>query len=198
MEANHINTEETGSPSMSETLNSPQREDSPLIFQSNRLHLMLWVCSFFHTRCPLSRSLSPYPPSLSLFRRSLLSAAAFFLCYGNLSWQFATKCGIFINETVGNIKSQLNEAIKSGILIGLLPPPGRFPSSLPPPPLLCVLSVYLSRVIELEKKVLNNCVKYVFLYSFFIIYFFIGLFLRPRKLSLCSERRNFAWKSSLA
>lgn len=124
VEANHINTEKT------ETLNTPQREDSPLIFQSSRLHLTvwaLWPLSF------VSLYLSLPLLSLSLFRLSLLSAAVFFLCYGNLSWQFATKCGIFINETVGNIKSQLNKAIKSRILIGLLPPPDRFPSSLHPP-----------------------------------------------------------------
>ena len=33
-----------------------------------------------------------------------------------------TKCSKFINETTGNIKSQLKEAIKSRILIGLVPP----------------------------------------------------------------------------
>lgn len=37
-----------------------------------------------------------------------------------------TKCSKFINETMGNIKSQLKEAIKSRILIGLVPPLNRF------------------------------------------------------------------------
>lgn len=39
----------------------------------------------------------------------------------NLSWQFVTKCSVFINETMGNIKRQLKEAIKTKNLIGLLP-----------------------------------------------------------------------------
>lgn len=33
-----------------------------------------------------------------------------------------TKCSKFINKTMGSIKSQLKEAIKSRILIGLVPP----------------------------------------------------------------------------
>lgn len=53
-----------------------------------------------------------------------------FLCYGESSWQFVTKCCKFINETTGNIKSQLKEAIKSKILIGLVPPLNLFSVSL--------------------------------------------------------------------
>lgn len=37
-----------------------------------------------------------------------------------------TKCSKFINNTMGNIKSQLKEAIKSRILIGLVSPLKRF------------------------------------------------------------------------
>lgn len=60
-----------------------------------------------------------------------------------------TKCSVFINETMGNIKRQLKEAIKSQNLIGLLPTKP-FPS--------CLFFSSNGR-----KKVLNLCIKYVVL-----------------------------------
>lgn len=66
-----------------------------------------------------------------------------------------TKCGIFINETMGNIKSQLKEAIKSRILIGLLPLLDRFPSPLS---LTLSLCLFIKSNRTKKKKVLNNCV----------------------------------------
>lgn len=56
-----------------------------------------------------------------------------------------TKCSKFINETMGNIKSQLKEAIKRRILIGLAPPLTVFFLS---------LSLFFSKSIG-TKKVLN-------------------------------------------
>lgn len=68
---------------------------------------MVWFLSFvFHL-------LSSIPSSLSRL---------FFYAMGNLSWQFVTKCSKFINKTMGSIRSQLKEAIKRRILIGLVGP----------------------------------------------------------------------------
>lgn len=76
-----------------------------------------------------------HPLSSTSSSLSRLWSRLFFLCYGNSSWQFVTKCSKFINETMGNIKSQLKEAIKSRILIGLVLPLNLF---------FCVFSSLLS------------------------------------------------------
>lgn len=62
------------------------------------------------------------PLSSTRFHLSLHLFQGFFYAMGNLSWQFVTKCSKFINKTMGSIRSQLKEAIKRRILIGLVGP----------------------------------------------------------------------------
>lgn len=78
-------------------------------------HFIIWDMSMSQLELQLQSR-------LFVLSGSLQRSEVGFLCYGNSSWQFVTKCCKFINETIGNIKSQLKEDIKSRILIGLVPP----------------------------------------------------------------------------